>query len=109
MAIFERSVDGINLTFGNRIAMGFRVGDVFRANGLPDAADNGRNLRIAALSAAKITTAEQLTANAVADTTLGSVDPSAFTKRGGPRTETIAFPLHWSARRPTRQTVSIRP
>jgi hypothetical protein len=62
------AVDGINFTSGNPTAMGFRVGDVFRANGLPDAANNGRNLRIAALSAAKITTAEQLTANAVADT-----------------------------------------
>jgi hypothetical protein len=28
----------------------------------------------------------------VPDFTLGSVDPSAFTKQGGPRTESIAIP-----------------
>jgi hypothetical protein len=61
------AVDGINFASGNPIAMGFRVGDVFRATGLPDAANNNRNLRIAALSSAKITTAEQPTANATAD------------------------------------------
>ena len=61
--------DGVLFNTGSPIAMGFRVGDVFRATGLPDAANNNRNLRIAALSANKITTAEQLIANAVADTT----------------------------------------
>ena len=61
--------DGILMNTGSPIAMGFRVGDVFRATGLPDAANNNRNLRVAALSANKITTAETLTANAVADTT----------------------------------------
>jgi Phage tail tube protein len=63
-------VDGINLQSGNPIALGFRVGDVIRATGLPDAANNNRNIRIAALSTTKIFTAEPLTANAVADTTL---------------------------------------
>jgi hypothetical protein len=58
-------VDGIDLQAGNPIAMGFRVGDVIRATGLPDAANNNRNLRVAALSGAKIFTAETLTANAV--------------------------------------------
>jgi hypothetical protein len=62
------AVDGINFTSGNPITMGFRVGDVFSATGLPDAANNNRNLRVAALSAAKITTAEQLIANAAPDT-----------------------------------------
>jgi hypothetical protein len=62
-------VDGINLQTGNPIALGFRVGDVIRATGLPDAANNNRNIRVAALSAAKIFTAEPLIANAVADTT----------------------------------------
>src|SRR5215470_2978652 len=60
-------VDGINLQAGNPIAMGFRVGDVIRVTGLPDAANNNRNLRVAALSGAKITTAEPMTVNAVAD------------------------------------------
>jgi hypothetical protein len=62
------AVDGINFTSGNPITMGFRVGDVFRATGLPDATNNGRNLRVAALSPNKITTAEPLTANAAPDT-----------------------------------------
>jgi hypothetical protein len=62
------AADGINFTSGNPITMGFRVGDVFRSTGLPDAANNNRNLRIAALSSTKITTAEQLTANAAPDT-----------------------------------------
>src|SRR6516225_9970306 len=68
-------VDGINLQAGNPIAMGFRVGDVIRAIGLPDAANNNRNLRVAALSAAKIFTAETLTANAVADTSCSLTRP----------------------------------
>jgi hypothetical protein len=55
--------------------MGFRVGDVIRAAGLPDAANNGRNLRIAALSTTKITTAEALIANAVADTSCSLTRP----------------------------------
>jgi len=41
---------------------------VIRATGLPDAANNNRNIRVAALSTTKIFTAEPLTANAVADT-----------------------------------------
>jgi hypothetical protein len=44
-----------------------RVGDIIRATGLPDASNVNRNLRVAALSANKITTAETLVANAVAD------------------------------------------
>src|SRR5499427_1485895 len=39
-------VDGINLQSGNPIAMGFRVGDVIRAAGLPDA---GTTIAICAL------------------------------------------------------------
>jgi tail tube protein len=60
--------DGILPNSGSATAMGFRVGDVIRASGLPDAANNNRNLRVAGLTAQKITTAETLTANAVADT-----------------------------------------
>jgi hypothetical protein len=67
--------DGILLNTGNPITMGFRVGDVIRAAGLPDAANNGRNLRIAGLSSTKITTAETLTANAIADTTCSLTRP----------------------------------
>jgi hypothetical protein len=56
------------LTSGNPITMGFRVGDVIRPTGLPDAANNSRNLRITALSATTITVAETLTVNAAPDT-----------------------------------------
>jgi hypothetical protein len=45
----------IVMTSGNPITMGFRVGDVIRAAGLPDAANNARNLRITALSSTTIT------------------------------------------------------
>src|SRR5262245_14446568 len=38
--------DGIIWNTGNPITAGFRVGDVIRAAGLPDAANNARNLRI---------------------------------------------------------------
>jgi hypothetical protein len=70
------ALDGINFTSGNPITMGFRVGDVFRATWLPDAANNNRNLRIAALSSTKITTAEQLTANAAPDTSCTLTRPA---------------------------------
>lgn len=59
----------IVLTSGNPITMGFRVADVIRATGLPDVANNARNLRIAALSSTTITVAETLTVNATPDTT----------------------------------------
>ena len=62
------ATDGILWNSGNPITKGFRVGDVFRATGLLDAANNNRNLRIAALSPTKITTAEPLTANVTANT-----------------------------------------
>lgn len=60
--------NAINLTSGNPITLGFRTGDVFQATGLSDAANNGKNLRITALSSTAITTAETLVVNAVADT-----------------------------------------
>ena len=39
------AVDGFLMNTGSPIAMGFRVGDIIRAAGLPDAANNNRNLR----------------------------------------------------------------
>lgn len=59
----------IILASGNPIAMGFRVGDIIRPTGLPDVANNARNLRITALSTTTITVAETLTINAAPDTT----------------------------------------
>ncbi|MCV9960386.1 phage tail tube protein [Pararhizobium sp. BT-229] len=53
---------------GSWITEGLRVGDVIRATGLPDAANNGKNLRITGLTALTITVAETLVVNAVADT-----------------------------------------
>lgn len=61
--------DGIVFGSGSPIAMGFKVGDVIRPAGLPDAANNARNLRISALSSSKITVPETLIVNASPDTT----------------------------------------
>ncbi|MER8762892.1 phage tail tube protein [Mesorhizobium sp. M0968] len=52
---------------GSWITQGLRVGDVIRAAGLPDAANNGKNFRITGLTALTITVAETLVVNAVAD------------------------------------------
>lgn len=65
----------IALTSGNPITMGYRVGDVIRPTGLPDAGNNSRNLRITALSTTAITVAETLVANATPDTTCSLVRP----------------------------------
>jgi hypothetical protein len=54
---------------GSWITGGLRVGDVIRATGLPDAANNNKNLRIVGLTASTITVAETLIVNAAADTT----------------------------------------
>lgn len=62
-------------TAGNWITKGLRVGDVIRPSGLPDAANNGRNLRIVGLTALVVTVAETLVVNAAADTTFSIVRP----------------------------------
>lgn len=67
--------NSIIMASGSPIAMGFRVGDIVRATGLPDAANNGKNLRITALSATTITVAETLVVNAAADTTCSITRP----------------------------------
>lgn len=63
------------LASGNPITMGFRVGDIIRAANLTDVSNNGRNLRITALSATTITVAETLIVNAVADTSCSLTRP----------------------------------
>lgn len=65
----------IILASGNPITMGFRVHDIIRCTGLPDAANNGKNLRITGLSATTITVAETLVVNAAADTTCSITRP----------------------------------
>ncbi|WP_338700752.1 phage tail tube protein [Bradyrhizobium sp. 26S5] len=60
--------DGIVVANGSPIDMGFKVGDIIRATNLPDAGNNGRNLRISALSSTKITVPETLIVNAAPDT-----------------------------------------
>lgn len=67
--------DGFVFASGSPIAMGFKVGNIIRAAGLPDAANNGRNCRITALSSTKITVAETLIVNAVPDTTCSLTRP----------------------------------
>lgn len=60
---------------GSWITQGLRVGDIIRATGLPDAANNGKNLRITGLTASTITVAETLVANASADTSFSITRP----------------------------------
>ncbi|MBR2689167.1 MAG: hypothetical protein IKE42_15045 [Aquamicrobium sp.] len=60
---------------GDWIAKGLRVGNIIRATGLPDAANNGKNLRITGLTASTITVAETLIVNAVADPTFTITRP----------------------------------
>lgn len=60
---------------GSWITQGLRVGDVIRATGLPDAANNGKNLRVTGLTATVITVAETLVVNASADTAFSIVRP----------------------------------
>jgi hypothetical protein len=52
---------------GSWILQGVRVGDVIRATGLSDAANNSKNLRVTGVTALTITVAETLIVNAVAD------------------------------------------
>lgn len=52
---------------GSWITLGVRVGDVIRGTNFPDAANNNVNLRVTAVTAAAITVAETLVANATAD------------------------------------------
>lgn len=54
---------------GSWLTQGVRVGDIIRATGLPDAANNARNLRVTGVTASTITVAETLIVNAVGDTT----------------------------------------
>lgn len=60
---------------GSWLDEGFRAGDVIRATNLADADNNGRNLRLVAVTANTLTTAEDLTANATPDTTFTIARP----------------------------------
>lgn len=53
---------------GSWITAGLAVGDIIRLTNHASSGNNGKNLRITALTASTITVAETLTANAVADT-----------------------------------------
>lgn len=73
---------------GSWIAKGFRVGNIVRATDLPDAGNNGRNLRVVGLTTTVMTVAETLIANAVADTTFSVarvgktlINPTTLLKR----------------------------
>lgn len=75
MTSVTTGVNTIVAAAGSWITEGLRVGNVIRPTGLPDAANNGRNLRITGLTALTITVAETLVANAVADTSFSIVRP----------------------------------
>lgn len=68
MTSVTTQANSITAAGGSWITKGFRVGDVVRATGLTDSANNARNLRITALTALVMTFAETLTVNAVANT-----------------------------------------
>lgn len=68
MTSVTTAANAINATAGSFLAKGFKVGDVIRAANLPDAANNGRNLRVTSVSALSLGIAETLTVNNVADT-----------------------------------------
>lgn len=53
---------------GSPISKGLRVGDVIRLSGATETDNNGKNLRVTALSSTTITVAETLTVDASADT-----------------------------------------
>lgn len=69
MTSVTTTANAIIAAAGDWIAQGLRVGDVIRATGLPDAANNGQNLRIVGLTPTTITVGEPLVVNATADTT----------------------------------------
>lgn len=73
MTSITTTTNTIVATAGSWVTQGLRVGDVIRATGLPDAANNNKNLRITGLTATTITVAELLVANASADTTFSVV------------------------------------
>lgn len=75
MTSVTTQANSITAAAGSWITQGLRVGDVVRATGLPDAANNGKNLRITALTATVMTVAETLVVNAVADTTFSIIRP----------------------------------
>lgn len=63
---------------GSPIALGLRVGEIFRLAGHASAGNNGRNIRITGLDATTITVAETLTVNAVADTDVTITRPKTL-------------------------------
>jgi hypothetical protein len=83
MTSITTTTNSIVATSGSWITAGLRVGDVVRATGLPDAANNGKNLRIVGLTATTITTDELLIANAAADTTFSIVRPGRVLLNAG--------------------------
>lgn len=68
---------------GDWIANGLRVGDVIRAAGLADAANNGVNLRITGLTASTITVAETLVVNGTPDTAFTLTRPGRVLTNAG--------------------------
>lgn len=60
---------------GSWITAGLRVGDVVRLTGHSTAGNNSRNIRLTGVTALTLTTAETLTADAVADTAFTIIRP----------------------------------
>jgi hypothetical protein len=83
--------DGIVASAGSWITAGLRKGDVIRPTGLPDAANNSRNLRIVELTALKITTAETLTVNATPDSAFTITRPKKLVNPAVPVRRLFTF------------------
>lgn len=73
MTSVTTQTNSITAAAGSWITQGLRVGDVVQATGLPDAANNSKNLRITALTATVMTVAETLVVNASPDTTFSII------------------------------------
>jgi hypothetical protein len=88
MTSVTTEANAIVASAGSWLTKGFRAGDVIRAANLPDAENNGRNIRLTNVTATRLETADTLTANAVADTAFTItrpgkriVNPSTLVKR----------------------------
>lgn len=83
--------DGIVASAGSFITAGFKVGDVVRLTDHSTVANNNRNLRLVGVSALKLTTAETLTVNAVADTTFTITRPKKLVNPAAPIRQLFTF------------------
>lgn len=83
--------DGIVAAAGSFLTAGIRKGDVFRLSNHATAANNNRNLRAVDVTALKITTAETLVVNAVADSDFSITRPKKLINPAVPVRQLFTF------------------